>query len=359
MQVDLFDFQLPPKCISARPASPRDSARLLHVGQRGLGDHIVRDLPALLLPGDVLVLNDTRVLPARLTGKRGEVRIAVTLHHMVEDGVWDAFARPAKRLKAGQEIIFADGFSADVVSREGAGVRLSFGLRGPQLRAALECCGVPPLPPYIPRSDGADARDKADYQTIYAANDGAVAAPTAGLHMTSELFDALDKRGVTCEFITLHVGAGTFLPVRTEDTADHVMHAEWGTLDATAAERINDARKKGGRVAALGSTSLRILEHAADAEGRLTPFSGDIDLFIEPGYRFKIVDLLMSNFHLPRSTLYMLVSAFAGMARVRQAYEHAIASGYRFYSYGDASLLVQADTAEVTAEAAAAVRGDI
>ena len=359
MQVDLFDFQLPPKCISARPASPRDSARLLHVGQRGLGDHIVRDLPALLLPGDVLVLNDTRVLPARLTGKRGEARIEVTLHHMVEDGVWDAFARPAKRLKAGHEIIFADGFSADVVSREGAGVRLNFGLRGPQLRAALECCGVPPLPPYIPRSDGADARDKADYQTIYAANDGAVAAPTAGLHMTSELFDALDQRGVTCEFITLHVGAGTFLPVRTEDTVDHVMHAEWGTLDATAAERINDARKKGGRVAALGSTSLRILEHAADAEGRLTPFSGDIDLFIEPGYRFKIVDLLMSNFHLPRSTLYMLVSAFAGMARVRQAYEHAIASGYRFYSYGDASLLVHADTAEVTAEAAAAVRGGI
>lgn len=348
MQVDLFDFQLPPECISARPASPRDSARLLHVGQRSLADHIVRDLPSLLLPGDVLVLNDTRVLPARLTGKRGEARIEVTLFHMVEDGVWDAFARPAKRLKVGQEIIFADGFSADVVSREGAEVRLNFSVRGAQLRAALEGYGVPPLPPYIPRLDGADERDKADYQTIYAAKDGAVAAPTAGLHMTTELFDALDKRGVTCEFITLHVGAGTFLPVRTEDTADHVMHGEWGTLDATAAERINAARENGGRVAALGSTSLRILEHAADAEGRLAPFSGDIDLFIEPGYRFKIVDLLMSNFHLPRSTLFMLVCAFAGMARMRQAYEHAIASGYRFYSYGDASLLVHADTAEAT-----------
>jgi len=356
MQVDLFDFRLPPRCISARPASPRDSARLLHVGQRGLGDHIVSDLPTLLLPGDVLVLNDTRVLPARLTGKRGAVRIEVTLHQMVEDGVWDAFARPAKRLRAGQKIIFADGFSADVISREGAEVRLNFGLRGSQLRAALEGYGLPPLPPYIPRSEGADARDKADYQTIYAAKDGAVAAPTAGLHMTPELFDALDKRGVTCEFITLHVGAGTFLPVRTEDTADHVMHAEWGTLNATAAQRINAARKKGGRVAALGSTSLRTLEHAADAEGHLTPFSGDINLFIEPGYRFKVVDLLMSNFHLPRSTLFMLVSAFAGMARMRQAYEHAIASGYRFYSYGDASLLAHADTAEVTAEAAAAIR---
>ncbi len=356
MQVDLFDFQLPPECISARPASPRDSARLLHVGQRGLADHIVRDLPSLLLPGDVLVLNDTRVLPARLIGKRGEARIEVTLFHMVEDGVWDAFARPAKRLKVGQEIIFADGFSADVVSREGAEVRLNFGVRGTQLRAALEGYGVPPLPPYIPRSDGPDERDKADYQTIYAAKDGAVAAPTAGLHMTPQLFDALNKRGVTCEFITLHVGAGTFLPVRTEDTADHVMHGEWGTLDATAAERINAARENGGRVAALGSTSLRILEHAADAEGRLAPFSGDIDLFIEPGYRFKIVDLLMSNFHLPRSTLFMLVCAFAGMARMRQAYEHAIASGYRFYSYGDASLLVHADTAEATAEAAGADR---
>ena len=360
MQVDLFDFHLPPQCIAARPAAPRDSARLLHVGQNvgqsGLGDHIVSDLPALLSPGDVLVLNDTRVLPARLTGKRGEARIEVTLHHMVEDGIWDAFARPAKRLKAGQEIIFADGFSADVLSREGAEVRLSFELRGTQLRTALERHGVPPLPPYIPRSDGADARDKADYQTVYAARDGAVAAPTAGLHMTPQLFAALDARGVTCEFITLHVGAGTFLPVRTEDTADHVMHGEWGTLSATTAERINAAREKGGRVVALGSTSLRILEHAADAHGRLAPFSGDIDLFIEPGYRFKVVDLLMSNFHLPRSTLFMLVSAFAGMARMHQAYAHAVASGYRFYSYGDASLLAHADTADVAAEAAAAVR---
>ncbi|MEE8172535.1 MAG: tRNA preQ1(34) S-adenosylmethionine ribosyltransferase-isomerase QueA, partial [Alphaproteobacteria bacterium] len=301
-----------------------------------------------------LVLNDTRVLPARLTGRRGEVRIEVTLHRKMADGVWDAFARPAKRLKAGQEIVFADGFSAHVAAREGAEVRLEFSLRGKQLRAALERHGVPPLPPYIPRPDGADARDKADYQTLHAAKDGAVAAPTAGLHLTPALFDALAARGVASEFITLHVGAGTFLPVRTADTADHVMHGEWGALGAATAARINAAREKGGRVVAVGSTSLRVLERAADAHGRLAAFSGDIDLFIVPGYRFKIVDLMMSNFHLPRSTLYMLVSAFAGMARMRDAYAHAISAGYRFYSYGDAGLLTHADAAEVAAEAAAA-----
>ena len=356
MRGDLFDFHLPPERIAARPASPRDSARLLHVSESGFGDHIVRDLPARLLPGDVLVLNDTRVLPARLRGTRGAARIEVTLHRMVADGVWDAFARPAKRLKAGQEIVFAGDFSAQVVAREGPEVRLEFSLQGAALRAALEHHGAMPLPPYIPRENGADARDKADYQTIHAAHDGAVAAPTAGLHMTPALFDALKLRGVATEFITLHVGAGTFLPVRAADTADHVMHGEWGTLGAETAARINAARDKGGRVVALGSTSLRILEHAADAEGRLAPFSGDIDLLIVPGYRFKITDLLMSNFHLPCSTLFMLVSAFAGMARMQGAYAHAISSGYRFYSYGDASLLTRADTAAVAAEAAAAQR---
>lgn len=354
MRVDHFDFHLPPERIAARPISPRDSARLLHVAKDGLGDHVVSDLPALLASGDVLVLNDTRVLPARLTGVRGAVRIEVTLHHPVADGVWDAFARPAKRLKAGQEIVFAEDFSAHVAAREGPEVRLEFPLRGKYLRAALERHGVPPLPPYIPRPDGADARDKADYQTLHAAKDGAVAAPTAGLHMTPALLQALAARGVAAEFITLHVGAGTFLPVRTADTADHVMHGEWGSLDAGTAARINAARDNGGRVVALGSTSLRLLERAADEDDRLAAFSGDIDLFIVPGYRFKIVDLLMSNFHLPRSTLYMLVSAFAGMARMRDAYAHAISAGYRFYSYGDASLLAQAETAEVAAEAAAA-----
>ena len=354
MRVNLFDFRLPPECIAARPAVPRDSARLLHVGAGGLDDRSVRDLPALLAPGDVLVLNDTRVLPARLTGKRGEVRIEVTLHRRVKDGVWDAFARPAKRLKAGQEIVFAGDFSAHVVAREGPEVRLEFSLQGAALRAALERHGAMPLPPYIPRDDGADARDKADYQTVHAAHDGAVAAPTAGLHMTQALLDALKLRGVATEFITLHVGAGTFLPVRAADTADHVMHGEWGTLDAGTAARINAARESGGRVVALGSTSLRTLEHAADASGRLAPFSGEIDLFIVPGYRFKVVDMLMSNFHLPCSTLFMLVSAFAGMARMQDAYAHAISSGYRFYSYGDASLLTRADWHAVAAEAAAA-----
>ena len=353
MRVDLFDFHLPPESIAERPAVPRDSARLLNVGAGGLSDRCVRDLPALLSPGDVLVLNDTRVLPTRLTGKRGEARVEVTLHRMVVDGVWDAFARPAKRLKAGQEVVFTGGFSAHVAAREGPEVRLEFSLQGAELRAALEHHGAMPLPPYIPRPDGVDARDKADYQTIHAANDGAVAAPTAGLHMTPALFDALDARGVAREFITLHVGAGTFLPVRVADTADHVMHGEWGTLDRETAARINAARENGGRVVALGSTSLRILEHAADASGRLAPFSGDIDLFIMPGYRFKVVDMMMSNFHLPCSTLFMLVSAFAGMARMQEAYAHAIASGYRFYSYGDASLLSRADGDAVAAEAAA------
>jgi S-adenosylmethionine:tRNA ribosyltransferase-isomerase len=343
MRVDLFDFHLPPERIAARPVAPRDSARLLNIGEGGFGDHIVRDLPALLSPGDVLVLNDTRVLPARLRGMRGAARIEVTLHRSLSDGVWDAFARPAKRLKAGQEIRFADGFSAHVAARQGPEVRLEFALRGAQLSAALERHGAPPLPPYIPRADGADGRDKADYQTVHAANDGAVAAPTAGLHMTEKLFEALAARGVATEFITLHVGAGTFLPVRAADTADHVMHGEWGSLGEETAARINAAREQGGRVVAVGSTSLRILERAADDSGRLSPFSGEIDLFIVPGYRFKIVDLLMTNFHLPRSTLFMLVSAFAGMARMRDAYAHAIAAGYRFYSYGDACLLTRAE----------------
>ncbi len=343
MRVDLFDFELPPERIAARPVSPRDSARLLEIGPDGLNDCVVSDLPALLAPGEVL--NDTRVLPARLTGRRGEARIEITLHHMQGDGMWDAFARPAKRLKAGQEIIFAEDLTAKVLAREGGEVRLDFNLRGADLRAALERHGTPPLPPYIPREDGADLRDKADYQTLHAAKDGAVAAPTAGLHMTPELFAALDTRGVAREFITLHVGAGTFLPVRAEDTEDHVMHGEWGELDAGAAARINAARAAGGRVVAVGSTSMRILERAAGDAGRLSAFSGEIDLFIVPGYRFKAVDLMMTNFHLPRSTLFMLVSAFAGMERMQSAYAHAITEGYRFYSYGDACLLHRTEDA--------------
>ena len=318
---------------------------MFEVRPKVFSNHLVRDLPALLLPGDVLVLNDTRVLPARLTGRRGEARIEVNLHQMQGDGQWDAFARPAKRLKVGQEILFADEFSARVVARDGGEVRLEFDLRGAELRNALERYGKPPLPPYITREKGADERDRSDYQTVYAARDGAVAAPTAGLHMTLELFAALERRGVAREFITLHVGAGTFLPVRANDTKDHVMHGEWGELDASVAARINQARAAGGRVVAVGSTSLRILECAADDSGRLSAFSGVIDLFIVPGYRFKTVDLMMTNFHLPRSTLFMLVSAFAGMKHMRAAYEHAIAEGYRFYSYGDACLLHRTEDA--------------
>ena len=352
MRVDLFDFSLPPERIAVRPVTPRGSARLLQIGASELRDRHVRDLPELLLPGDVLVLNDTRVVPARLKGKRGEVRVEVTLLRLLSDGVWNAFARPAKRLKAGDEIIFAAGFSAQVEAREGGEVRLRFALQGDDLHAALERHGNTPLPPYIPRDDGADARDQQDYQTIHAAHDGAVAAPTAGLHMTAELNAALAARGISSEFVTLHVGAGTFLPVRTDDTDDHVMHNEWGALSANAATRINAARRRGGRIIAVGSTSLRILERAADETGALSPFSGDIDLFIVPGYRFKIVDLIMTNFHLPRSTLFMLVSAFAGMKCMQAAYAHAILNEYRFYSYGDASLLSRADTAKVAAEVA-------
>jgi len=345
MKVDLFNFFLPPERIAVRPVSPRDSARLLKVSPKVMNGHLVRDLPAMLSPGDVLVLNDTRVLPARLTGRRGDAHIEVTLHQMQGDDQWDAFVRPAKRLKVGQEILFADGFSSQVVARDGGEVRLEFNLRGEELCAALECHGTLPLPPYIPREKGADERDSIDYQTIYAKSDGAVAAPTAGLHMTPDLFTALEKRGVILEFITLHVGAGTFLPVRVDDTRNHVMHGEWGELDSAVAARINRARAAGGRVVAVGSTSLRILECAADDSGSLSAFSGVIDLFIVPGYRFKVVDLMMTNFHLPRSTLFMLVCAFAGMKRMRSAYERAIADGYRFYSYGDACLLHRTDDA--------------
>ncbi|MBT5676568.1 MAG: tRNA preQ1(34) S-adenosylmethionine ribosyltransferase-isomerase QueA, partial [Rhodospirillaceae bacterium] len=298
MRVDLFDFSLPPERIAARPLIPRDSARLLQVEASELHDRRVRDLPALLIPGDILVLNDTRVVPARLKGKRGEARIEITLLRVLGDGLWSAFARPAKRLKPGQEIVFADDFTARVEAREGGEVRLRFAFRGEDLRTALERHGSPPLPPYIPRESGPDAQDRTDYQTIHAAHDGAVAAPTAGLHMTAELNAALAARGVSCAFVTLHVGAGTFLPVRTEDTVDHVMHSEWGELSAETATAINAARESGGRVIAVGSTSLRILERAADAAGHLSPFSGDIDTFIVPGYRFKITDLMMTNFHL-------------------------------------------------------------
>jgi len=339
MKVSDFDFDLPPQLIAERPAVPRDSARLLEVAD-GLHDHVVRDLPALLRPGDLLVFNDTRVIPVRLFGHRGTAAIEVTLHKGLAAARWRAFARPARKLKPGDVVAFEAGLSATVTDKgEGGEVELVFDRGGGALMAVLAEVGRMPLPPYIRRPGGADARDRADYQTIFAAKDGAVAAPTAGLHFTPALLAALDARGIGRVAVTLHVGAGTFLPVKAEDTKDHVMHAESGEIDAAAAVVIARTRDAGGRIVAVGTTSLRLLETAADEGGTVRPFAGDTALFITPGYRFKAVDLLLTNFHLPRSTLFMLVCAFAGLDRMRAAYAHAKSAGYRFYSYGDCCLL--------------------
>jgi S-adenosylmethionine:tRNA ribosyltransferase-isomerase len=339
MKVSDFDFDLPPALIADRPAVPRDSARLLEVADT-LRDHIVRELPALLRPGDLLVFNDTRVIPARLFGRRGLAAIEVTLHKSVGIDRWRAFARPARRLRERDLIAFDGGLSATIAEKgEGGEIELVFDRGGADLMAALAQVGRMPLPPYIKRSGGADERDRTDYQTIFAAKDGAVAAPTAGLHFTPALLAALEAHGVARVAVTLHVGAGTFLPVKVEDTRNHVMHAEVGVIDAAAVDAVARTRAAGGRIVAVGTTSLRLLETAAAADGRIQPFSGDTNLFITPGYRFEAVDLLLTNFHLPRSTLFMLVSAFAGLDRMKAAYEHAKAAGYRFYSYGDCCLL--------------------
>ncbi len=339
MKVSEFDFDLPAQLIADRPAVPRDSARLLEVAAT-VRDHVVRDLPALLRPGDLLVFNDSRVIPARLFGRRGTAAIEVTLHKCAAAARWRAFARPARKLKPGDVVTFDSGLSATVTDKgEGGEVELVFDRGGAALMAALAEVGRMPLPPYIKRPGGADARDRSDYQTIFAARDGAVAAPTAGLHFTPELLAALDARGVARVAVTLHVGAGTFLPVKAEDTQDHVMHAESGEMDAAAVAAIERTRQAGGRIVAVGTTSLRLLESAADEAGNVSSFAGDTSLFITPGYRFKAVDLLLTNFHLPRSTLFMLVCAFAGIDRMKAAYAHAKAAGYRFYSYGDCCLL--------------------
>ncbi len=334
-----FDFDLPPDRIAEHPVRPRDAARLLDVAER-LHDRAVRDLPALLEPGDLLVVNDTRVIPARLDGWRGEVRVEITLHKREGEREWRAFARPGKRLRPGDRISIAEGFEAEVLAKDGMEVRLRFSAAGPALMEALHRHGRMPLPPYIRRA--ADEADSADYQTVFADREGAVAAPTAGLHFTPELLAALEARGVRRAPVTLHVGAGTFLPVKVEDVADHRMHSEWGEIPAATAEAVNATRAAGGRIVSVGTTALRILETAGRPDGTLAPFSGDTDIFITPGYRFTIVDLLVTNFHLPRSTLFMLVCAFAGMDRMRAAYAHAIAQRYRFFSYGDASLLRRA-----------------
>ncbi len=343
MKVDLFDFDLPADRIAQQPAEPRDSARLLHVGET-LGDRSVRDLPGLLAPGDILVFNDTRVIPTRLWGRRGEAAIEATLHKPVGPVTWLAFARPGKRLRVGDRVVFAPDFAATVAEKhDGGEVALAFDVAPGELIPLLERYGAMPLPPYIKRAKPGDAADRDHYQTIYAARDGAVAAPTAGLHFTPALLEAIRARGVETVFLTLHVGAGTFLPVKADDTGDHLMHAEWGSLSADAAARINAARARGGKVTAVGTTSLRLLESAAGPDGGVAPYDGDTAIFITPGYRFRVVDRLMTNFHLPRSTLFMLVSALAGLERMKAAYAHAIGTGYRFYSYGDASLLERND----------------
>ncbi|WP_421708816.1 tRNA preQ1(34) S-adenosylmethionine ribosyltransferase-isomerase QueA [Algihabitans sp.] len=342
MNLNDFDFHLPTELIAQRPAAPRDSARLLQVG-RELSDRGVKDLPELLAAGDLLVFNDTRVIPARLVGRKNGGKIEITLHKQAEPNSWFAFAKPAKKLQPGNRIDFDEDFTADVAEKgDGGEVRLTFDRAGAELLAALHRQGIMPLPPYIKRDEGADAQDRRDYQTVYASRDGAVAAPTAGLHFTPELLAALEARGVQRTTLTLHVGAGTFLPVKTEDVTAHRMHAEVGEISPEAAAAINAAKAAGRRVVAVGTTSLRLLEHVADENGQVVPFTGETDLFILPGYRFKLVDRLMTNFHLPKSTLFMLVCAFAGQARMSAAYAHAVAAGYRFYSYGDSSLLERA-----------------
>jgi len=346
MRVDLFDFALPQALIAQRPASPRDSARLLDVASDGLHDRSVRDLPRLLRRGDLMVFNDTRVIPARLRGVRhgaaGRQVVAVEalLIRDLGDGRWLSFARPAKRLRSGDRLALSGGLDARIEAKsEDGSIVLVFDVTGPAFRAALERSGGVPLPPYIRGGEG-DARDRADYQTLFAKRDGSVAAPTAGLHFTPELVAALAQAGIASAGVTLHVGAGTFQPVRVDDTDAHAMHAEWGEVPDATARAIEATRTAGGRIVSVGTTSLRLLETVARLhDGALKPWHGQTDIFIVPGFRFRVVDLLLTNFHLPRSTLFMLVAAFAGLERMKAAYAHAVRERYRFYSYGDCCLL--------------------
>jgi S-adenosylmethionine:tRNA ribosyltransferase-isomerase len=340
-----FDFALPAERIAQHPVSPRQSARLLHVAG-GLSDHYVADLPDLLRPGDLLVANDTRVIPAQLSARRGEAHIGITLDRPLDDGSWHALARNARRLHPGDRLDFdgAPDFHAEVAALEGEGsVRLRFDRAGEDFAEALRRAGSLALPPYIDRPHGPTEADARDYQTVFAARDGAVAAPTAGLHFSPALLDRLAARGIGRVTLTLHVGAGTFLPVRSETLDGHRMHPERGSLTAEVAAAINQARRQGGRIVAVGTTSLRLLETACGEDGTISPFEGETGIFIRPGMTVRGADLLLTNFHLPRSTLFMLVCAFAGTDVMKRAYAHAIASGYRFYSYGDASLLTRSD----------------
>ncbi len=360
MRVDAFDFELPPELIALRPAEPREAARLLVVPASGdFQDLQVGDLPRLLRPGDALVVNDTKVVPARLRGirVRGDnvARLEIMLHQRIGPDRWRAFARPAKRVQVGERIRFGDSgestacflgqLDAEVEEKgEGGDVTLRFAFSGPALDEAIAGLGEIPLPPYIAGQRPADERDRADYQTVFAREEGAVAAPTAGLHFTAGLIAAAEARGASLHKVTLHVGAGTFLPVKADETEEHRMHAEWGSISPETAAALNEARDRGGRVVAIGTTALRLLESAASEDHRIKAFEGWTDIFITPGYSFRAVDCLMTNFHLPRSTLFMLVSAFSGLERMQHAYRHAIAAGYRFYSYGDACFLERAQT---------------
>jgi len=349
MRTKDFDFDLPPELIAQRPASPRQNAKLLDARAQ-LIDKVVDNIADLLLPSDLMVFNNTRVIPALLIGKRcrsisednnlTERKIAITLHKQVNTSTWFAYAKPSRRLKIGDTIKFSEDFCSKVIEKHKMGeILIEFNLSGINFFSALKRYGNPPLPPYIKRSRLPDINDLKDYQTIFAKADGAVAAPTAGLHFTSEIMSKLAKRGIATAPLTLHVGAGTFLPVKVENITDHKMHEEFGELPVETAEAVNETHRQGGRVLAVGTTSLRLLESAVNKYGLVKPFIGNTDIFITPGYRFHAVDLLLTNFHLPRSTLYMLVCAFAGENFIRSAYNHAIKNRYRFYSYGDAMLL--------------------
>jgi len=342
MRVAEFDFDLPTDRIALRPARPRDAARMLLVEGKRISDRGVLDLPDVLRPGDVLVFNDTKVIPAQLEGRRGEASVGATLHKRENLRSWWAFVRNAKRVRDGDVIEFGSDVRASAVRRDAAGAILLHFHGDEPVELLLERAGEMPLPPYIASKRGADEADRDDYQTMFAREEGAVAAPTAALHFTDRLLQLLDERGVARETLTLHVGAGTFLPVKADDTADHRMHSEWGRIDRTTADRLNAARADGGRLIAVGTTSLRLLESAADGDGRIQPFEGDTAIFITPGYSFRAIDGLMTNFHLPKSTLFMLVSALMGLDTMKAAYAHAISASYRFYSYGDASLLLPA-----------------
>ena len=340
MRVDLFDFDLPPERIALRPARPRDSARLLVVDGGDIADAEMFDLPGLLQSGDVLVFNDTKVIPAQLEGKRGDASIGATLHKREGPREWQAFLRNARRARVGDTIDFGSGVGASVLEKAADGSALLHFHGEEPVELLLERAGRMPLPPYIASRRATDDADRDDYQTLFAREEGAVAAPTAALHFTERLIEALDERKIRRETLTLHVGAGTFLPVKAADTTDHRMHSEWGRIDVATAERLNAARSSGGRLIAVGTTSLRLLESAADEAGTIEPFEGDTAIFITPGYRFRAIDGLITNFHLPKSTLFMLVSALMGLDVMKAAYAHAIAARYRFYSYGDGSLLL-------------------